>query len=149
MVMPMTRNLVEDEVNDSSTAPFFDCAFDISNDYEEEDTSTRGDVCGFPKSYGLCDWQEESATTTMGRLEQWVIPYNYEVYFAGVSQPPLDFLQGLMLQELASQEQVENCSQGTRTMRRTLHDSSTTNSTATVVAMTYDPVDVVDYQGRT
>lgn len=119
-----------------------DCSLEESN---ESDT-----VCPFPERYGLCDLDDDDddvqIATEDSRFDRVLIPFDYEVYYTQVEDPPLHFLQGFLLHQLAQALNLPDCSLQTR-MRRQLEEG--TSSPSNVKAVLIDASsDVVVSQGK-
>ena len=147
-----------------------DCTF-LRSSSQGNDVNANGNananstLCPFPQSYGLCELQDTGAaspttstagsttgstattattTTTPRSLQQVLIPFNYELYYGDVSEPPLDFVQGLLLEKLAEDWNLPDCRRSSSTRGRQL---TATSNGWSVVAMTSTPADVVDPTG--
>lgn len=97
-----------------------DCSFGVSNDELEE--------CPFPRSYGCLNRQFQ---------DRMVVLFDYEVYYTSVL-PPLDYIQGSLLEHVASSLSVtEGCS-----LRRKLQELPS------ITALSLTPDDIVNSNGK-
>lgn len=130
------------------------CSFEESNDSKI--------LCPFPTRFGLCGWEEEdlvnnwatmpAITTSSSILDRMVIPFDYEVYYTQVEDPPLDFLQGFLLHHLAQALDLPNCSspETRRTTRRMeeVEEEGDPPSSFKVLAIASEPADVEASRGK-
>jgi hypothetical protein len=111
----------EEEASSSDSVP---CLMEVSND---------GPTCNFPRYYWKCGIDNELKENQTSTINVSVL-FDYELHFSG-RRPPVEFLEGLLLEHLAGVLLLDDCG------RRQL------SSSVSIVGISSNPADQIVSDG--